>query len=156
MSATTRIITGCDPPPDDKTLLLPRDADTDPLKGKKHLLLTAPGDKTKLLKWSRRADDGQGSCVSPSTLASLGGDATEVTYTGVGLAGRIRHDGMLRLQVAISILTVVAALLSAYGTYIKSTTAQSATTWDRHTATLVLAVAAALAVAKLLKEIREW
>ncbi len=155
MTETVRVITGCNPLPDDKTFLLPRAADTAALGGKRHVLVTGANGKNKVLKWSTRADDGQGACVSTGVLRSLGGEG-DVTYRGVGFWKRVPRDPMLRLQALISVLTVVAALLSAYGTWIKSTTGSSATAWDRQTATIVLIVAAALAIAKLVKEAQEW
>lgn len=147
-----RIVTGCNPTPDDKTLLLPQGTT---LSGKRHVLITTPTGKKKLLKCSTRGDGGLGACVSPGTLQSLGGEA-DVTYSGVGMWGRIPHDPMLRLQALISVLTLVAAGLSAYGTWIKSTTGSSATSWDRQTATIVLIIAAVLAAAKFYKEVKEW
>lgn len=154
MSAKVRVGAVCAQMPDDKTILLPKMADTSALSSVKHVLVSAPQDKKKLLKWSQRSDGGLGACVSPSVLRALGGEV-EVTYEGAGLGKRLQLDAALRLQALISLLTVIGAGLSAYGTWFKNTTGSTANAWDRQTATLVLIVAAALALAKFYKEVKE-
>lgn len=155
MSQTVRVVAVCDPMPDDKTFLLPEQTTSDALPDKVHVLVVGANGNRKILRWSRRADGGQGACVSPSVLQSLGGEG-DMTYRGLGFLERVARDGMLRLQALISLLTLVAAALSAYGTWIKNTTGSSATAWDRETATIVLIIACVLASAKFYKESKEW
>lgn len=155
MSEQINVVSGCRDTPDDKTFMFPKGAKPEGVSGKRHVLVRA-GDRKKLLKISERSDGGEGACVSASTRSSFGADdVVSVTYDGIGFWGRLRHDSGLRLQALIAILTLVAAGLSAYGTWFKNTTSTSATTWDRQTATLVLATAAVLALLKFWKELKD-
>lgn len=107
-----------------------------------------------LLRVGRRQDEGRAACVPGYVLESFGGDGVEVAYRPIGFWGRITRDSGLALQLAVAILTWLAAAFSVYGTWLKST-ASTAASWEQKTAGIVFAIAAVLATLKFFQELRE-
>jgi hypothetical protein len=140
----------CTGAPTDGLMLLPIGS-TVP-RGRR-LLLDGNG-KSKLIKSGIRSDNGQAACVSGATLATFGGEGTQVRYRGVSFAGTLRRDRWLAAQFAISVLTLAAALLTGYLTYLKNS-AEQAGSVPHQTAFIALVIAFALSVLKFLKEYRE-
>jgi hypothetical protein len=148
--ATVKLTSRCTGAPTDGLILLPIGS-TVP-KGRR-LLLDGDG-RNKLIKTSIRSDNGQAACVSGATLATFGGEGAQVRYRGVSFAGTLWRDRWLAAQFAISVLTLAAALLTGYLTYLKNS-AEKAGSVPHETAFIALVLASALSLLKFLKEYRE-
>jgi len=154
MADQATITARCTTLPDSKHILLPKDLDPARRPSESRLLLTA-GTTERIVGHALRTDTGQSACVSPELLAALGGEGATITYRGISFWGRLGRDGSLQMQLAIAVLTLISALLSAWGTWLKSSDAAKATPWEQHTGVIVLIVAAALAWLKFRKEVTE-
>lgn len=150
MAEEVQLTSFCQPAPADGQILIPIDA---PDVGKSHVYVTA-GSAKAILKAGRRADNGAGACVGPGILAQFGGGTPSVSYRGIGTVERVWRDRWLLLQLGIAVLTVIGTILTTMSAYFRNTSA-TATAWDGKTAVFVLAFAAAGAVAKFIKELRD-
>lgn len=117
-------------------------------------LLVSGNDRLKLMRGGVRADNGEAACVSGATLAFFGGDEASVSYRGVGFWQIVWRDAGLRLAMLISALTLVGTVISAYNTYLKSTS-KDAGSFTGNTAVVALVIAFALAVLKLVQDYRK-
>jgi hypothetical protein len=140
----------CSPAPLDDQILLPVGTN---VPSAKRLLVTA-NRKSKLMQGGLRADHGEGACVTASTLAFFGGAGAVVSYRGLGFWQLIWRDGGLRLQLLISLVTLIGAVITAYNTYLKST-GKDAATFTSKTALTALVVAFVLAVLKFIQDYRK-
>lgn len=150
MAEHVKITADCVNAPDEKTFLLPT---TRSLPAGRYLLVSG-GGRESILRPGLRTDEGDAACVNGMVLAGFGGNGADVTYEMIGFQGRLRRDGMLTLQLAIAVLTVIGAGLTAWGTLLKSGAA-TASTWEQTTGSVVFLVAAALAVLKFVQELKK-
>lgn len=141
------VVSLCSPPPAEGQILLPKGS-TVP----KRRLLVTKGETEMLMKPGVRADSGNAACVSGAALGALGGGDAEVEYREVSFAGVLRRDRWLALQFAIALLSLVATLLGAYGTRIKSGAGPG---FESDTALIAFFLATCLAFLKFANEYRQ-
>lgn len=153
MSPRIAVTATCSNPPDDTRILLPKGLPEENVPKEGHVLVAGNG-KERVLKVGRRADARAYACVSSGVLHIFGAKGVQIEYEGIGLGRRFLKDNALFLQLSISVLTWVGAVVSATGTYIKNYSV-TATPWEQNTAILTLLIAAVLATFKLVKEIHE-
>lgn len=151
MAERLGITAQCAPEAADGRLLLPKQH-AEPSKS--HALVRWGADGRKVMKLGQRTDAGTAACVPASMLAAMGGAGAEVSVEPIGFVKRVRYDVDLALQVLIALLTAVAAGFGVIGTYLSSS-AEKATNFEQDTAMVILVVAAVLAVAKLVKDLRD-
>jgi hypothetical protein len=147
---TVHLTSRCQPAPAEGQIFLPNSVS--PPSGRR-ILVDGKG-RAKLMKGGVRSDGGTSACVSGATLAAFGGENTEVRYRGVGFVGTLTRDRWLAVQFAISLLTLIAAGFTAYGTYVKSNGADAGS-FANNTAFVVLLITAALSALKFVKEYHE-
>ena len=134
-------------------LLLPKGA---PLPETGHALVRAKSapEKIQLLKLGRRSDTGTAAWVDADTAEALGGDGAEVEYRPAGWILVLRYNSDARVQLAISVLTALSAVLVGYGTFLTSH-APGTPTFVARAAFAVLLITTGLAVLQLIKDIKD-
>lgn len=146
---TTTVISACSPAPESGTILLPMG---DPKAARR--VLAEGADETVVLFAGKRTDHGTGACVSASTLEALGGNKAAIRYRDASFFAVLRRDRWMTLQLGIAILTLVGALLAAYGTWITNG-GEASGSFANKTAVFVFAIATLLAFSKFVTEYRK-
>lgn len=121
---------------------------------KKRISVTGKNGVSALLRVGSRSDTGKAAGVDGTTLEDLGGEGTMVKYKEVGVAYVIATDSGLRLQLAISVLTLVGTIIAAYGLLIQSSV-PTADSFTRATSGAVFVIATVLAALKFFQELSQ-
>ena len=106
-----------------------------------------------LLKGGVRNDQGAGACAVGSTLASLGGTNAQIDYRRATFWDVVRYDAGVRLQLVLSILTFLGALITIYATYLKNM-ADPSNAFTYNTAAVLLVITFFVALGKLYTDFR--
>lgn len=130
------------------TILLPKG--TAPISP---IVVEASNKTTKLLPGGVRADTGTDAALPGDLLTKMGGDESTIKYREGTWADILHYKPAVRLQILITVLTLVAAVFAAISAYVGT---RSATTpaFTAEAAPWVLSIAFILTFSKLISDIR--
>jgi hypothetical protein len=142
-------ITGTCSFPKEGTLLLPQGS----VSIARLVVEPAEGGSKHIAGGDVRTDAGEGACVIGTLFQDLGGEEALVRYRKASFIDVLRYKPSVLLQFLVMILTFVSAGISAYSAYLTNISDPSKT-FAYGSATFVLIIALALAVAKFVIDFR--
>lgn len=118
------------------------------------VVVRAANGRARLLPAGQRADNGMAAVLPGDLLTVLGGKDAKVQYRPATWRDVLRYKPMVRAQLGVTVLTLIAAVLAAITSYV-GTRSPTTPAFTAEAAPWVLLVALALAVWKLYCELRD-
>ena len=110
--------------------------------------------RTRLLPAGVRADHGTAAVLPGDLLTTLGGDGAQISYRAATWMDVLRLRRRARVQLAIAVLTLIAAILAAINAYV-GTRSPTTPTFTADAAPWVLFIGVVLTVWKLYSDITD-
>jgi hypothetical protein len=130
------------------TLLLPKgSAPISPV------IVEASNNTTKLLPAGVRADAGTYAALPGDLLTKMGGDESTIKYRKATWVDILHYKPTVRLQILITVLTLVAAVFAAINAYV-GTRSPTTPAFPAEAAPWVLGITFILALSKLISDIQ--
>jgi hypothetical protein len=105
----------------------------------------------RILRCGVRADPGEAAWADAEVVVGAGGEGKTIDYAPAKFLDVLRFSAASRLQAAIGVFTFVAAVLTAYLTFIKNSSAS-----DRFTSGIALVALVIALVLAVLKFRSDW
>ena len=109
--------------------------------------------RTKLLPTGVRSDPGTAAVVSGDLLAIFGGDKATVKYRKAEKIDVLRYKPMVKIQLLVALLTLVATVLSSINSFV-GTRSPTTPVFSADAAPWVLGVAFVLAISNLYSSVK--
>ena len=117
------------------------------------VVVTATNKRTKLLSAGARADHGTDAVLPGDLLAALGGDGAMVSYRRATWKDVVRYKPIVKVQLLIALLTLIATALAAISAYV-GTRSPTTSSFTADAAPWVLGVAFILALSNVYNSIK--
>jgi hypothetical protein len=117
------------------------------------VVVRAANGRSRLLSAGQRGDEGTAAVLPGDLLAVLGGRDAHIQYRPAKWRDVIRFKPMVKVQLGLAILTLIAAVMAAITSYV-GTRSPSTPAFTAEAAPWVLLIALVLAVWKLYSDIQ--
>jgi len=117
------------------------------------IVVKSSGGTTRLLSGGVRTDVGTYAALPGDILAKMGGDKSTINYRKATWTDILRYKPGIKLQILITVLTLIAAISAAISAYV-GTRSASTPTFTADAAPWMLGLTFILALSKLVSDIR--